>query len=636
MAAAYRGVVENEQSLREMSNLYNVPVETLRRRVNGSVSLGCKPGPATILTDEEEDLLCKYIIELADMGYGLSKEDVQRLAFSLVEKMGRKHPFTNGMAGRGWFDGFKARHPQLSFRTPQALSFTRAVSANELAISDFFAKLGGLYGRLNLINKPMQIFNADETGVSVVHKQGKVLAQLGRRHVSTITSAEKGKTHTVLSCISAVGQVLPPMIVYPRKQRVPDSLKNDCVPDTYFACSGNGWINSELYLEWFKFFLKHISPTRPVLLVQDGHSSHISISLIELARENDVHLLCLPAHTTHILQPLDVGVFKSFKSNFSKVCHRYLIERPGQVITSAAIASLVHGAWFNSFTPVNIMSGFKKCGVYPLNPGEVSDRQLAPSRVAVQCESSDGSIKSNAQERKSTEYETVPESVSSQSSSNSSKTFTIEQLKLFQQRYNEGYDVKDPEYETWLKIHHPEIGTPPVGSSSSASDKSSIDVMKELLILPSKVQKKQNPLSGKSVCVTENHVLEQLKAKEAEKLRIAEERKIKMDERAKQKEARQIEKERKAMEREEKVKKKDKQKKEKQRAIKKPTGRKEILNLGDKDNTQCSFCEVFYQDDVTGDSWVCCDMCNEWYCYKCSGVSDVDQLCNDFYCRQCV
>ena len=95
---------------------------------------------------------------------------------------------------------------------------------------------------------------------------------------------------------------------------------------------------------------------------------------------------------------------------------------------------------------------------------------------------------------------------------------------------------------------------------------------------------------------------------------VAEERKIKMDERAKQKEARQIEKERKAMEREEKVKKKDKQKKEKQRAIKKPTGRKEILNLGDKDNTQCSFCEVFYQDDVTGDSWVCCDM-QSWESY---------------------
>ena len=45
---------------------------------------------------------------------------------------------------------------------------------------------------------------------------------------------------------------------------------------------------------------------RPVLLIQDGHASHMSIGLIELARANDVHLLCLPAHTTHILQPLDV------------------------------------------------------------------------------------------------------------------------------------------------------------------------------------------------------------------------------------------------------------------------------------------------------------------------------------------
>ena len=45
--AAYHG----RQGLREMSRLYNVPVETLRRRVNGSVGLGCKPGPATILND---------------------------------------------------------------------------------------------------------------------------------------------------------------------------------------------------------------------------------------------------------------------------------------------------------------------------------------------------------------------------------------------------------------------------------------------------------------------------------------------------------------------------------------------------------------------------------------------------------
>ena len=343
--------------------------------------MGCKPGPSTILSDEEEDLLCEYIINRADMGYGLSREDIQRLACNIAEKLGRKHPFKDGKGGRGWFDGFKARHPQLSFRTPQSLSFTRAVSANEYVVADFFAKLGAIYGRLNLVTKPMQVYNADETGVTIVHKPGKVLAQLVRRHVYSIASAKKGKTHTVVSCVSASGMVLPPMMIYPRKQSVPHHFRQDCVPNTLFVNSETGWITSDLFVEWFKFFIRNIPRTLPVLLIQDGHSSHVSIELVELARENGVYLLCLPSHTSHILQPLDVGVFKSFKTNFSKACQKYLFERPGQVITTNAIASLVHKALYCSFSAMNILSGFRKCGIHPLNPGEVSDRQLAPSKA---------------------------------------------------------------------------------------------------------------------------------------------------------------------------------------------------------------------------------------------------------------
>ena len=59
----------------------------------------------------------------------------------------------------------------------------------------FFAKLGAIIGRLNLISKPGQIFNADETGVTIVHKPAKVIAQVGRRNVPALTSAENGRTH---------------------------------------------------------------------------------------------------------------------------------------------------------------------------------------------------------------------------------------------------------------------------------------------------------------------------------------------------------------------------------------------------------------------------------------------------------
>lgn len=97
----------------------------------------------------------------------------------------------------------------------------------------------------------------------------------------------------------------------PRKQSVPEKFKEGPVVGTLFVhvTSENGWVNCELFIQWFQFFLKVIPPTRPVLLIMDGHGSHISIEVIELARDNGIHLLCLPAHTTHILHPLDVGVF---------------------------------------------------------------------------------------------------------------------------------------------------------------------------------------------------------------------------------------------------------------------------------------------------------------------------------------
>ena len=96
----------------------------------------------------------------------------------------------------------------------QSLAYCRALSANKENISDFFGKLEAIYGKLNVISKPMQIFNADETGVTVVHRPGKVIAELGCHNVYTITSAERGKTHTVLSCVSASALALSPCLIF--------------------------------------------------------------------------------------------------------------------------------------------------------------------------------------------------------------------------------------------------------------------------------------------------------------------------------------------------------------------------------------------------------------------------------------
>ena len=76
------------------------------------------------------------------MGFGLNRETVMRMAFTIAERSQRKHPFKNGTAGRAWFDGFRRCHPKLTIRTPQPLSYCRALCSNIDTISGFFGKLG--------------------------------------------------------------------------------------------------------------------------------------------------------------------------------------------------------------------------------------------------------------------------------------------------------------------------------------------------------------------------------------------------------------------------------------------------------------------------------------------------------------
>ena len=61
-----------------------------------------------------------------------------------------------------------------------------------------------------------------QLGVTIVHHPSNVhvIAQIGWRNVPSVTSADKGKTHTILACVSASGLVIPPFMVYPAKSRV--------------------------------------------------------------------------------------------------------------------------------------------------------------------------------------------------------------------------------------------------------------------------------------------------------------------------------------------------------------------------------------------------------------------------------
>ena len=139
------------------------------------------------------------------------------------------------------------------------------------------------------------------------------------------------------------------------------------------AAQKKAWVTSELYLKWFKFFIQQIPPAQPILLIQDGHSSHITVELIESAKENNIHILCLPSHTTHLLQPLNVSVFSTFEHHIGRVLNILLHSSPGCVPTLEDIPNILYQAWPASMTAINFMSRFRKTGIYPLNPGHIKD-----------------------------------------------------------------------------------------------------------------------------------------------------------------------------------------------------------------------------------------------------------------------
>ena len=89
------------------------------------------------------------------------------------------------------------------------------------------------------------------------------------------------------------------------------------VNGTTYGMSNKGWTDSELFRGWLTgHFLQLSVAACPLLLILNGHSSHYQPELVQYAKEKDVILFCLPPHTKHESQPLDISVFKPLKQNW--------------------------------------------------------------------------------------------------------------------------------------------------------------------------------------------------------------------------------------------------------------------------------------------------------------------------------
>ena len=93
----------------------------------------------------------------------------------------------------------------------------------------------------------MQIFNIDETGVSVVHKLVKVVAEVGQRVWHQQKEGKITLSYMYICkriCVASLFNT-----VYPSKRVVPENFRYGAIPGTLFKNTENGWINQEIYME---------------------------------------------------------------------------------------------------------------------------------------------------------------------------------------------------------------------------------------------------------------------------------------------------------------------------------------------------------------------------------------------------
>ncbi|KAJ8369676.1 hypothetical protein SKAU_G00097040 [Synaphobranchus kaupii] len=363
-------------SLRKTVQKYGIPHTTLADYRKNTYSHN--PHPNSALTPAEEEALLSFIFWMADHGFPITRSLVKVLAIGIIRESGRSNT-TRVNLEKGpsdmWWSRFKARHPALTMRTADSLDRARVHGATPEAIEGFFSNYEALYIQHDLKNKRHLIFNCDETGFGdKPRSREKVLCQTGRKHI--YQQQQTTRQHiTVHCCVSAAGESIPPFIIFPGC--LPSTAyRLDGPPNALYGIQQKGYMDGELFLKWLHHFIRYAPEERPIILIMDQHETHVSKEVIVLCRDNKIEILCLPAHTTHVLQSLDVAVFNPLKTAFSKMASRMGLVRGDIVVGKKQFSPLLKHVYPTAVTAENVKAGFRKAGIFPLSREAVDTTQV--------------------------------------------------------------------------------------------------------------------------------------------------------------------------------------------------------------------------------------------------------------------
>jgi hypothetical protein len=226
-------------------------------------------------------------------------------------------------------------------------------------------------------------YNVDEKGFSMgLVDSVKIIVSVEEAQEFVAQPGNRDWT-SVIECISGNCYSLPAFVVFEGQQigaswTTGRNLDNQMVINV----SENGWTTRDIALKWLDHFNKH-TQTRLQgqyrLLILNGHRSHVSFDFIKKCESYQIIPLCLPPHSTHLLQPLDIGIFsplaqayKSRVQSHSVIC--------AQNISEPQFLTFFEEARKEAISARNIAIAWKAAGLIPFNTAPILSKLRPKTR----------------------------------------------------------------------------------------------------------------------------------------------------------------------------------------------------------------------------------------------------------------
>jgi hypothetical protein len=359
------------RNISEAARVYNIPRTTLRRRLDGHIFRAEARANGHKMTQNEEESLIKWILSMDQRASAPRPSHIREMANILLSKRGST---TAQTVGEKWVYNFINRRDEIKTRFFRRYNHQRAKCEDPKIIQEWFNRV-----QITIMQHGIaleDIYNFDETGFAMgLVATAKVVTRAEMLGRPFLVQPGNREWVTSIECINSTGWVLPPCIIFKGKVHIEGWYQDTALPaDWRIEVSQNGWTTDQIGLRWLQKVFIPATTSRTTgryrLLILDGHGSHLTPQFDLVCSENDIIPICMPAHSSHLLQPLDVGCFSPLKRAYGRLVEDKM--RLGfNHIDKFDFLEAYPQARTAIFSADNIKSGFSATGLIPFNPNRV-------------------------------------------------------------------------------------------------------------------------------------------------------------------------------------------------------------------------------------------------------------------------